>query len=153
MPGLPLVYFARAIDGVDREATLNLAHDVSIELAQVGLQLVDPVADEPSTRSAKRKPYEMIVEHDLAILRRCDAALVDMTMSTHSYIGCVAELVYAHIWRIPTVVYTSGIDMERAWLQYHATAVCRDRDEAIDIIVDCIGNTEAIHFRDLSREP
>jgi hypothetical protein len=139
-PTPPRVYFARAVDGLDVVQTTRLAEEVRQELESVGLSMIDPVASEPVFRDAQAggtaatdpsEFHRQIVEHDLAVLQGCDAVIMDMTIPSRNYIGCVCEMVYAHIWRMPCVVYMGLIDPNRPWLKYHATAVFEARSEAV----------------------
>ena len=144
-PTAPRVYFARAVDGLDADQIFGLADQLRRELESVGLVMVDPVASEPTFRDAQpgggmmtdpSRFYREIVEHDLAILGGCDAVLMDMTIPDRNYIGCVCEMTYAHLWKIPCVVYQGQIDAYRPWLRYHAAAVFARRSEAVAYLAD-----------------
>ncbi len=130
----PTVYFARAVDGLPRDEVLRVGGEVAKELGERGLSMVDPVAiwmDSAGTST----DYTALVESDLAVLRQCDGILVDMTIPHRSYVGCVGELTYAHLWRKPAVVWVGETGLEdRPWLRYHASAVVRTRDEAVSAI-------------------
>lgn len=134
------VYFARAIDGQDLDGTRKLASLVAHQLAAYSLQLVDPTLTEPIVdpsvaATGTRLFYGAIVEHDLAVLRTCDAVLMDMSILNRNYIGCVCEMTYAYLWQIPCVLYVGSNDQNRPWLQYHATAIFRSRAAAIRYLV------------------
>jgi Nucleoside 2-deoxyribosyltransferase len=146
---VPRVYFARAIDGQDSAATAALVVKVREELEQAGLTLVDPVEGEPSGHREAAGPnspmtdaYRALVDHDLSVLRTCDAVLMDMTLPGRNYIGCVCELTYAYLWNIPCVVYLGNLDGKRPWLHYHAAAVFESRSDAISFLtrqLDSVG--------------
>jgi hypothetical protein len=134
------VYFARAVDGLDGAHVARLAEEARQILEAVGLSMVDPVASEPAFPDAEvngavtpdpSQFYRQIVEHDLAMLRGCDAVLMDMTIPSRNYIGCICEMMYAYIWDIPCVVYLGRADPNRPWLRYHATAMFAARSEAV----------------------
>jgi hypothetical protein len=119
----PRVYFARAIDGQDGATRLALAADVASDLAAAGLLMVDPTVDDPDEASTARaadtqKFYQAIVEHDLSVLKSCQAILMDISVPGRSYIGCICEMTYAYFWRIPCVVYVGETDSRRPWLHY-----------------------------------
>lgn len=134
----PRIYFARAIDGEDIAKRLTLASDVASELAAAGLSMVDPTVDDPpavaETVADERRLYQAIVDHDLSVLKSCHAVLMDISVAGRSYIGCICEMTYAYLWRIPCIVYTGEADSRRPWLHYHATAVVETRAEAIDLL-------------------
>ena len=137
---LPSVYFARAVDFVDPVKVAEAAARARDALARFDMRLIDPLDYEIDAGPG-------VVEMDLAVLRRCDAMLVDMTIPDRNYIGCVAELVYAHSWRIPAVVYVGSTDYgRRPWLQYHATQVCRSQDEAVAALHAALSGTVAWPF-------
>jgi hypothetical protein len=131
----PLVYFARAVDGRDREVVLAEGRDATQAASSAGLALWDPVAvwdARAESRTARDGSVRDLVEADLAMLRKADGVLMDMTLPGHRYIGCVCELTYASLWHIPCVVWVADTGLEhRAWLRYHAAAIVRERTEAI----------------------
>lgn len=128
------VYFARAIDGEDKALALADASQLATTLAPLGIDLIDPVAEEPVPsmhQGDEQSISRLIVEHDLSLLRDCRAVLMEMPIGNRTYIGCVCELTYAYLWRIPVVVNVGATRMDRPWLVYHATAVVHSRDAAI----------------------
>jgi hypothetical protein len=137
----PRVYFARAVDGQDREALDDLVSLVRHELDETGLELVDPVATEPEFTGPAADSlgrHRAIVDHDLLVLRSCQAVLMDISIPGHSYIGCICEMLYAYSWHIPCVVYMGDIDSNRPWLRYHATEIVQSRAEAIGWLRDLL---------------
>lgn len=134
----PRIYFARAIDGQETGIISSLTLLVNDELAAVGMQLVDPTISEPQPTadvgSHIADYYQAIVNHDLAVLRSCDAVLMDMSIVGRSYIGCVCEMTYAYLWNIPCAVYIGMQDARRPWLHYHA-AVFEQRRAAVAYLV------------------
>jgi hypothetical protein len=140
-PMPPRVYFARAVDGLDGDQVIRIGEDARQALAAVGLSMVDPVTSGPTFRDAQvgaaaavvdtSQLCQQLVEHDLAMLRGCDAVLMDMTIPNRNYIGCIGEMIYAYLWNIPCVVYLGQINPDRPWLRYHATAMFAARSEAV----------------------
>jgi hypothetical protein len=137
----PLIYFARAVDGLDRAGVLADARVVAAELQEFGMQMTDPV--EVWMRAARKNPATddpaLLVQSDLGLLRRSDGVLMDMSIQDRNYIGCTCELTYAYLWRIPSVVWVgqTGLD-QRPWLRYHATAVVNSRQEAVVAVADLL---------------
>ena len=131
---LPRVYFARAIDGQGAGAISSLTLLVNDELTAMGMELVDPTVNEPQPGEGISSHiidyYRAIVDHDLAILRTCDAVLMDMSIPGRSYIGCICEMTYAYVWEMPCAVYVGNQDTRRPWLHYHAT-VFQQRKDAV----------------------
>ena len=127
------IYFARAVDGIDRELTMSSGQSLAAEFDECGFILVDPLLTEPVRDGpySAEDWYRLVVQHDLAVLRSCAGVLMDMSIPFRNYIGCSCELVYAHLWKIPTVVFMGENDMDRPWLRYHASAVVRTRSEAV----------------------
>jgi len=133
----PVVYFARAVDGLDRLDLLAAAQLVEADLQRSGLRMTDPVAAWSRTArdtSAAEDPAPL-VQSDLGLLRRCDGLLMDMSIADRNYIGCTCELTYAYLWRIPSVVWVGDTGLEqRPWLRYHATVLVHTRQEAIEAV-------------------
>jgi hypothetical protein len=128
------VYFARAVDGEDKGLALAEARLLATKLTPLGIDLVDPVADEPtfSTHQGdEREISRLIVEHDLRLLRTCRAVLMEMPIGSRTYIGCVCELTYAYLWGIPVIVNVGPTRMHRPWLVYHATAIVHSHEAAV----------------------
>lgn len=136
----PLVYVARAVDNRPRESVTDTGMMWRSKLAAAGFTPVDPVVT-PFPRLANGKEEELNtrnfgrIESDLAWLRRSDALVIDMSLEEWSYVGCVCELVYAYLWRIPTIVMTGSSSIEeRMWLRYHATKIVRSVEDAIEAL-------------------
>lgn len=129
------VYYARAVD--DRNRTDVLAEGVRIqgELFKFEIELVDPIAI-----GGKWERPEDVVQIDLSLLKSCDAVLMDMSLDGWTYVGCVAELVYAHIWNIPSVVWVANQSIaERKWLRYHATKITLSKNQAYISLLELLG--------------
>jgi nucleoside 2-deoxyribosyltransferase len=142
------VYFARAMDGLERESIEALTREVEAELLRVRLRfgvdlhLVDPFREVESFKGQEtfEERARRIVEEEIALLKTADGVLMDCSIPDRSYVGCICELVYAYQEGIPVVVYvgSSGND-KRLWLHYHATQVCvttrRDAIEALAFLL------------------
>jgi nucleoside 2-deoxyribosyltransferase len=139
------VYFARAMDGIEDEDIHYQAKEVSELLERYNLQIIDPfiAVDRHQTTENFEDVALRIVEADLELLRTADAVLMDCSIPGRSYVGCICELVYAHLWGIPVVVYvgTSGND-KRYWLVYHANEVHTEWGEAISGLLSHIQRTD-----------
>ena len=132
----PLIYFARAIDGLDPKEIKTLAEQVGRELAAADMQMVDPYVELPQNVSnCSLDTLRDLVARDLALLKEVNGVLMDLSLVGRSYVGCICELVYASLWRIPVAVYVgdSGIG-SRPWLRYHAAHVSKYRSEAVNYL-------------------
>ncbi|MBU2665978.1 hypothetical protein KOI35_20920 [Actinoplanes bogorensis] len=130
----PLVYFARAVDGLERAGLIAGAEMIGSELREFGMRMIDPVSTWMQAVEGKPASDDPagLVESDLGLLRRSDGVLMDMSIKDRNYIGCTCELTYAHLWRIPSVVWVGDTGLEqRPWLRYHATVLVNSRQEAI----------------------
>jgi hypothetical protein len=129
------VYYARAVDSQDRSALLSEAAAVQSALAPYDLTVIDPVA----IGGENFRPPQEVVHTDLDLLRRSDAVLMDLSIEGWTYVGCICELVYAHLWRIPSVVFVPPTELvERKWLLYHATRVVVGKEAAIEALLELI---------------
>src|SRR2546422_8858484 len=98
------VYYARAVEGRDRGALITEAIKIHDLLKLYDISLVDPVA---IGGDGYRTPEE-VVQTDLDLLRTCDAVLMDMSIPAWTYVGCICELVYARLWKIPSVIFVAS---------------------------------------------
>jgi len=139
----PKIYFARAIDGEDPVEIRALAAQVACELSEAGFAMVDPTIGAPvlgeQQAASTSNSWAAIVDHELSLLRRCDAVLMDMSIPNRNYIGCVCEMTYAYLWRIPCVVYPREPGQPRPWLIYHVDAVFETRRAAIGYLAKTLG--------------
>ncbi|MCW6005447.1 hypothetical protein K1W54_12765 [Micromonospora sp. CPCC 205371] len=131
------------MDDLDRSVVVAGGQEMAAALAIRGLDMVDPVA---AAALPPDDDFDANVAHlvraDLNILRRSDALLIDMSLANRIYVGCVCELTYAHTWRIPAVVWVGDTGLERrVWLRYHATAVVRERVEALDVLTAVVAHS------------
>jgi hypothetical protein len=141
----PRIFIARAIDyrGTDVAAEgASLAESVRA----AGYVPVDPVVDLLPQHWGRRGTTWYgsgggRVDSNLEWLRRCDAMVVDMSLQDWTYIGCVCEIVYAFLWRIPTVVIAGRTTLEREWLRYHTTRRVDDVPDAIEELKGLLGGT------------
>jgi nucleoside 2-deoxyribosyltransferase len=84
-----------------------------------------------------------IVEADLDMLRRADLLLVDLSRENHTYVGCICEIVYAHLMRIPVIAFVGNKDWdERTWLRYHVTSFCKRFDSIPGEVARTLGLEE-----------
>jgi ATP adenylyltransferase len=136
-PQAPLVYVARAVDNRPTEDVREVGVTLRARVREAGFAAVDPVASMFPRIQVAMEENRVVsdfgrVRSDLAWLRRSDALLVDMHIEDWSYVGCVCELVYAHLWDIPTIVIVGSSDIqERIWLRYHASKIVPDIEGAI----------------------
>jgi len=139
---MPTIYYARAIDGLDRGTVLAEGALVGELLRARGLDMVDPVSEwsknEPSWAGGSGD-HSSMVESDLRLLRKSDVVLMDVSISGRSYIGCICELVYSYMWKIPVVVIVGDTGHEaRPWLRYHAAHIVAGRQAAIDVVSEIL---------------
>lgn len=135
----PVVYLARAVDNLEARDVNDTGDAWRRILRENGLTPIDPVVHPfpqvHAVRVDQSRPPAERVESDLQWLRRSDALLIDMSREDWTYVGCVCELVYAHLWRIPVVIVVgrSGLQ-KRIWLQYHATEIVENPEEAMAVL-------------------
>jgi len=128
------VYFSQAIEGLDRASVINNFQRVSGALERHGFRMSNREVYESFDYQVSLTPAE-IVEMDLQLLSQSRFLLVDMTLPSRNYVGCVCEIVYAFQLRKPVVVFVGDTDNNnRLWLRYHAFAITKNLDEAIEVL-------------------
>jgi len=144
---MPKIYFARAIDDQSEAEIYSLSDVVHRELTECGLQVIDPIHElrkgyraQGNTNLSQITVTDAlatgIVNAELDLLKTADAVLMDCTLVDRQYVGTIAELVYAHMWNIPVVIYVGASNIgDRLWIKYHAAYICETRAEAIQYLV------------------
>lgn len=132
------VYFATGIENLSLEEVQVRYLEVARLLESNGFEVVnrsvqDHYLAEPCDSLARIRD---LVEKDLKTLKQSDLLLVDYTIPNRNYVGCTCEIVYAHFWGKPVIVYVgrSG-NGQRRWLRYHATYICETVSQAVEYMV------------------
>lgn len=132
------IYYSRAMDGLTAEEITHDASSVAYELSKRGMQIVDTLTETEINKGSttlNKHGYRKIVENDLTLLKSADAVLMNLSIEGRTYIGCICELVYAHSWQIPIVVYVGSTGNEdRMWLTYHSKYICKSLGEALELL-------------------
>jgi hypothetical protein len=114
------IYIARAVDDREPNAIQTVVLRARRDFPSPRFEVIDPMVV-GDIEHRQNNTYLAVLETQLDLLKSCDVILVDMSLPNHTYIGCVAELVYAHVWQLCTVVYVgSNRIIHRPWLRFHA---------------------------------
>ena len=132
------VYFASGMENMSLEEvrarylkTADLLESHGFEM--VNRRVQERYFDQPCN-SIER--IRQVVEDDLKALRECDLLLVDYSIPDRNYVGSTCEIVYAHLWGKPVVVYVEESNNDqRCWLRYHATYICKTLSQALKYMV------------------
>lgn len=113
------IYLARPIDGRNQTSIHEIVDRAKRDFPRPRFEIVDPVAE---YELKDRNDYPNVVTTELELLRSCNVILIDMSILNHTYIGCIGELIYAHLWNVTTVVYVGSNNalIQRPWLRFHA---------------------------------
>lgn len=67
------------------------------------------------------KSSKDIVTQNLAQIIQCDILICDLSSTSHHYVGCIGELIYAKILNKTTFVIVGNSEYKnRPWITYHA---------------------------------
>lgn len=128
------IYITRPIDDLDRSIIYDFVERARRDFPSPRFQVIDPMTI-GDIEQRDDSSYDNVVYKQLQMLKTCDVVLVDLSIPNHTYIGCVAELVYAHMWQLCTVVYVgSNKIFHRPWLRYHADHVDPDWEGVVQWI-------------------
>lgn len=135
------VYFSRPIDWRSPRQVENSFADLRARLPKDVCEVVDPAGI--AVNMTEERWYRNLVDAQLVALRSCDFILADLSATDHFYIGCIAELVYAHVAGVRSVVVVGENRLvNRPWLLYHSDHLCISLDQGVDIIRRSIGSEE-----------
>jgi hypothetical protein len=128
------IYIARPIDDLDTSGVWNIVTRARQDFPNPRFEVIDPMTI-GDINQREENSYERVVDKQLQLLKSCDVILIDMSLSDHTYIGCVAEMVYAHIWELCTVIYVgSNRIIHRPWLRFHADHIDTNWEGAVQWI-------------------
>ncbi len=136
------VYFAQRMDGLPIEEVHANYDRFRKALPPDEILLINTAkngvfSDKPSKLS--RSKAARIVEHDLSLLKQADLLLVDYSLKGWNYVGCTCEVVYAHLWGKPVIVFTgNSTNADRTWLKHLSTRICNTFDDAIHTVLDIL---------------
>lgn len=123
------VYLAGAMDYVGDYA-LGWRREATFGLLQFGYNVLDPtLIPEESDMSA-----EEIVQKNLFMQRKSDVLLVEYMLENRAYIGTDYEMAWAKMHGQPTVVICSNQNKDRPYMQYMATKLVDNLQDAIEYI-------------------
>jgi hypothetical protein len=112
------LYVSRPIDDRDAAEICDIVIRARKDFRSPRFEVIDPTS---IPDGGQRENYKGLVDSQLNLMKTCDAILIDMSLPNHTYIGCIAELVYAHTYRLCTVVYVGSNRIgHRPWLRFHA---------------------------------
>lgn len=109
---------SRPIDDRDSSEIYDIISRAKLDFRNPRFEVIDPTS---IPYGAQRENPARLVDAQLKLLKTCDIILVDMSLPNHTYIGCIAELVYAHSYNLCSVVFVgSNRISHRPWLRYHS---------------------------------
>ena len=112
------IYISRPIDDRDAGGIYDIILRAKRDFRRPRFEVIDPTT---IPDGGQRENYTNLVTSQLNLMKTCDILLTDMSIPNHTYIGCIAELVYARTYDLCTVVYVGSNTIgHRPWLRFHA---------------------------------
>lgn len=91
-----MVYYCRAMDGIDRELISNEYNLVHKLLNEKGHDLVNDFSESNfEMLPITVKNSEKVVKKNISDLKKSDIVIINISIPNHSYIGCIGEMIYA----------------------------------------------------------
>ncbi len=122
-------YLAQGIEG---RSTLEISGSMTWMrdlIEEAGFSPIAPYLTDDANGESSGLEWRSVVSRDISLLRDADLIVVDLGDAAHEYIGCIAELVYARLLRIPSFVYIGQSGRgSRKWLTFHSDYVFNDLD-------------------------
>ena len=127
------LYVAQAFEMVDKKEII-CSIKWHKKLAQyAGMEAIIPY-EQQLNENTTYDPYS-IVKNDILMLSQSDAIFADISINKYEYIGTIAELVYAWLFRIPSIIYIGETNRDsRKWLIYHSDLIFKDKNKVIDFL-------------------
>lgn len=80
-----------------------------------------------------KEPNEVVRRNEL-LQKSCDLLLVEYSIPNRCYVGTDYELVRAHDWHQPAIVWAHEMYRSRVYLRYLATVILPSLEDAVDYI-------------------
>lgn len=129
------IYLAGPITGKNLEEARQHRAKISEKFTIRGLGTISPLRHKKEEKKYDYRPQE-IIDRDEMDIRRADAILCDYTDPNHAYIGTSMEIMYAYLHEKPVFVVAGDGAKNHYWIQYHATQVFSDFEEAAEYILE-----------------
>lgn len=124
------IFLSGAIEGVGDLANGWRQEAVS-KLGAKGYDVVSPLVN--AEQQVFQTPNE-IVHRNHMLQKTCDMILVEYMIPNRCYIGTDMELVRAHDWHQPIIVFANDMYKDRVYMQYLATAILPSLEAAMSYI-------------------
>jgi hypothetical protein len=126
------IYVSRPIDGRDSSEIYDIITRAKKDFRSPKFEVIDPTA---IPHGGERQNHNTMVPAQLNLMKDCDIILADMSLPNHTYIGCIAELVYARLYELCSVVFVgSNRISHRPWLRYHSDHIDTSWEGAVQWI-------------------
>lgn len=131
---LKYVYYCRAMDGLDTAEVEQEYSYVQRRLMEQGRILVNPFSQsEHNNLKLNKINSELIVAENLKGIAKADCVIINLSKKNHTYVGCIAEMVYAKEKGCYVIVITGDTGVENHFYTiYHADEIYRNIDELLD---------------------
>jgi len=128
------VYYARAMDAIDRYRIIEDDKLVKTELARREFSTVNPYVE----RVIQIEQANQIVKNNLGLLKKSNVLLANLSIQNYTYIGVVFEIVQAAKLGIPIIAYIGESNLSnRYYLHAFCDFICNTIDEAVEYIWRC----------------
>ncbi len=135
------VFFSSGIDGLSRDVIVKNYNSVEVALAKRGHIIVNPVSFYFSKNFITQIDNDLgedkaVVQNDLKALRKADIMLMNVSDPCRQYIGCICEMVYANIYKIPVVAYIGKATQfcNRPFFSFHCARIVENLETALDFL-------------------
>ncbi len=117
------IFFGMAMDGFHASDLKKVLYRQKHNLLSLPVQLCTTIDD--CNRITKSSPISIVdpsqtVEQSLRLMKTCDLALFDLSISHWHYVGCICEMMNAVYLNIPIVGYFRRSALQyRTYIQYY----------------------------------
>lgn len=128
---LKYIYYCRAMDGLNPDDIEAEYKYIKNRLAENGRVLVNPyTSDNHYLLEINEHNADIIVSGNLHDILRSDCVIVNLSIKNHTYVGCIAEMVYAKLKGCFVIVICGDSGVENHFhTLFHADKIYRSIDE------------------------
>jgi nucleoside 2-deoxyribosyltransferase len=126
------------MDGLSKNDIKEEYDYVEKTLKKLGIALTNPFSNETYDLDGfNKKNAKIIVEKNLSELFESDCVIINLTLPNHFYVGCIGEMIYAHINKkfVIAICGESGAD-KHYYTVHHCDLIVKDLKDALNYLTE-----------------
>lgn len=126
------VFLSQPVDLISSQELLNKTNLLKNFFSDMGYDIINSF-EKPKSFSSEN--VTKLVNSQIDKIKNSEFVVADLSISNFTYVGCIGEIIYAHIFGKKVYVITGETGNEqRLWLKYHVTKFFKTFEELIGFL-------------------